>query len=780
MILTRVFAVALVVFAWPLILEGQNIPKICDIPAYMTKNCIDACLICDIDGFTGINNPDGQGQLPPGFCTSINHNVRWIAFMASTPELTLEVRAYNCRSGPGLEIGIFESLDCKNIQQVSNCDTDVRNGETVQLKFTKRIVEGQYYYLVIDGNQGDVCTYSVKVVEGSTKVSPLDKSGTISGELRSCQGNKSTYQVSPIKGATWHFWYLNGKAIGSGMQKEIEWSQPGTYQLCAQAVNACDDAPPNCIEVLVSPSTRQTIQTFICKGQTYTVGSTTFSTPGKHTVTLKNSHGCDSIVELDLSIADDTITFHELRLCEGDTIQLGNKSYSKPGIYLDTLKNKYGCDSIVDITIAAVRCLIHAHVYSENSKCYGESTGKLHLFLTDGTPPFFYYYENLNDPKINGVGQINQLNQQISISDLPTGDYRITISDFLGNQRHVVVKILEPPLITYALEMPPSAPFTLLCNGDANAFLKVNIQGGTPPYQYYWAHGDNTPEVYNLGAGKYELIVRDKNECPISIKAEITEPPKMQFNIAQKNPSCDGKEGGSISILDVEGGVPPYKFTINGGPAQNQWHFGDLGPGHYAVTMYDANRCSKDSTVFIKQPALLELAKIQDYLIELGDNIQLNVRYNRLPSSMYWYPADSLSCLDCVDPLANPTNDTYYTLYGLSEDGCRDSVKIHVRVLKSKKIWAPNVFSPNGDGINDRFKIYGNKQLLAIRRLQIYSRWGELVFEEFDTDIHSQHAGWDGTFRGRPMNPGVFAFIADLLFVDNTYQTVSGDFTLVK
>ena len=125
---------------------------ICGNPALMTPTCQEACIICDIDGFTGRNSSFLKGVAPPGFCTGTVHNIQWIAFIAGTVDLTLEVTVSNCNSGAGLEIGIYKSNDCKTFQLVSECDGDVRENTTRIFKNTVPLIVGQHYYFVIDGN----------------------------------------------------------------------------------------------------------------------------------------------------------------------------------------------------------------------------------------------------------------------------------------------------------------------------------------------------------------------------------------------------------------------------------------------------------------------------------------------------------------------------------------------------------------------------------------------------------------------------------------------------
>ncbi|MEM9836029.1 MAG: hypothetical protein AAF828_05980, partial [Bacteroidota bacterium] len=89
-------------------------PESCAGNPEMTTDCRDACIICDIDGFTGRNTGNASGTLPPGFCTFITHNPRWIAFIAGSENLTIRIDVSNCILGDGLEIGIYSGDDCNN------------------------------------------------------------------------------------------------------------------------------------------------------------------------------------------------------------------------------------------------------------------------------------------------------------------------------------------------------------------------------------------------------------------------------------------------------------------------------------------------------------------------------------------------------------------------------------------------------------------------------------------------------------------------------------------
>ncbi|MEL6970330.1 MAG: gliding motility-associated C-terminal domain-containing protein, partial [Bacteroidota bacterium] len=89
-------------------------------------------------------------------------------------------------------------------------------------------------------------------------------------------------------------------------------------------------------------------------------------------------------------------------------------------------------------------------------------------------------------------------------------------------------------------------------------------------------------------------------------------------------------------------------------------------------------------------------------------------------------------------------------------------------------------FSPNRDGVNDGFTVFGGPGLQEIESLRIFSRWGELVFERNNIFPNDESLGWDGLFNGELVNPGVFVYIAELRFVDQEVIQAEGDVTVLR
>jgi len=90
-------------------------------------------------------------------------------------------------------------------------------------------------------------------------------------------------------------------------------------------------------------------------------------------------------------------------------------------------------------------------------------------------------------------------------------------------------------------------------------------------------------------------------------------------------------------------------------------------------------------------------------------------------------------------------------------------------------VYVPNIFSPNDDGDNDVFNAFSN--VAETMTIQIFDRWGGLVYEESGSRL----SGWDGTWRGKPVVVGVYTYLLQVKpFFESTYQKFSGTITVIR
>jgi gliding motility-associated-like protein len=260
----------------------------------------------------------------------------------------------------------------------------------------------------------------------------------------------------------------------------------------------------------------------------------------------------------------------------------------------------------------------------------------------------------------------------------------------------------------------------------------------------------------------------------------LAQPEPLVLNPSFINPGCEGFDTGIISAESVTGGVPPYQYSLSGGNFTSAGIYPGLTGGPWSLTVMDSNHCT-DDTLAVLVAAEIPVAEAgEDVNLPLGCPHQLQAFSTVTPAIISWTNSGSLSCSDCLNPVAMPFNTTEYTLEVTSGDGCVARDSLTVRVIKDRNIYAPNVFSPNNDGLNDYFNLYTDKGARQIRYLGIYSRWGELVFEKFNFQPNELSEGWDGLFEGRVMPPGVFVWTAEVEYLDDEVVRIQGDVTIVR
>jgi gliding motility-associated-like protein len=251
-------------------------------------------------------------------------------------------------------------------------------------------------------------------------------------------------------------------------------------------------------------------------------------------------------------------------------------------------------------------------------------------------------------------------------------------------------------------------------------------------------------------------------------------------------PSCDDSNTGIIEVNAVEGGAPPYLYTLGGhdGPFTTEPVFDGLSPGTYLLTIEDIAGCQWDTTLVVNElPPVEVFVSARTDKIDWGDFVQLNGQTSlsdELIDSLFWSPGNNLSCVNCYDPIADPDTTKTYTFTVIDTLGCQGRASLTIIVDRTKGVYIPDAFSPNGDGDNDYFTIYGGPNVELIEELKIFDRWGEMVFvaEEFLPNV--PQFGWDGWFRNKPMNAAVFAFFTRVRFKDGSTQIYKGDLTLVR
>ncbi len=764
----------------PILAYTQPIP--CADPPMMTSFCKDACIICDIDGFTGRNNSQGVGEAPDDFCTTVLHNGQWIGFIAGTPKLVIRLDVSNCISRNGLEVGLYEGINCDNFRQVSFCDTRV---ETSQTFTAEDLTIGQYYYLIMDGSGGNVCDWTFTVLEGDTRVAPLETSGNIFGNFESCPGVEKTFVLDKPVGATEFLWEVNGvNQFNNDSVFITSFPENGVYNICATAFNVCNAAPPTCQQVVVrSIPTTDLGKQVICLGDNFEVNDSILTQTDFYEFHIILENGCDSIVLVDLEVFEPTFTdFGRVNICSGDALPIGDKLFSETGFYTEVLTNEVGCDSTVTLDLFTVECNIEGSATPTTAICHGEASGSIDFFITNGSPPFDYRWESI-DKTTNGMGRVDNLNTPITIPSLSATTYLITITDDFSELENVEIlfgEVPQPPKLTTELITSDYNGYTNACHNSEDGWIKALPTGGMPPYQFDWNTAATQNEIISLAEGNYTVSIQDDLGCVRETSVLLEGPPPIELQGNYINSTCESLTSGKILLQTIGGGVAPYQYSLSGQSFQEEPNFENLGVGSYSLFAIDENNCVAVDTGRLTAPVIPVIDLGEDKSIELADGIFLVPNTFTGADSIVWRPDPGLSCYDCKRAFADPVNPTTYFVSGTSADNCTTTDSIRINVLKVYDVYAPNVFSPNSDGINDSFYLFGGPEVQAISSFRIFSRWGDLIYEQPTMVPNDGQFGWDGTWNGSDLTSGVFIWIADITFIDGVSLVYSGDVTILK
>jgi gliding motility-associated-like protein len=299
----------------------------------------------------------------------------------------------------------------------------------------------------------------------------------------------------------------------------------------------------------------------------------------------------------------------------------------------------------------------------------------------------------------------------------------------------------EPPVVL-SYVFPPS------CDKGNDGKISLDIQS----YEYFtleWEDGSTSPVRENLIPGLYNYTIQYGKNCFVSGTANVTGSPRLNLFTTVTNPLCQDINSGSIIINNVQNATSPYFFSLNGSSFTQNNSFTRLPPGQYEIVINDAKGCSSSTLFTLNEPKDIDVSLPDTVIKPLGVPITLApVITNPEPSDKYsWFPATGLSCSECLETVVESDVSREYLFTAENSDRCTDSAMVFVKVLELPKIWLPEAFTPNNDGVNDRLFPMSDDSQLKIVRFQVFNRWGNTVFLRSDFLINDQQNGWDGQFN---------------------------------
>nr|MBS0036740.1 gliding motility-associated C-terminal domain-containing protein [Saprospiraceae bacterium] len=234
----------------------------------------------------------------------------------------------------------------------------------------------------------------------------------------------------------------------------------------------------------------------------------------------------------------------------------------------------------------------------------------------------------------------------------------------------------------------------------------------------------------------------------------------------------------------VEGGTPPISVSFNGEQTE-QSVFPNLSAGSYTLEFIDQNGCEFDTTVVLVDPDPLTVDLGANLTIAPGEEVVIEANVNIDPDqiqSIFWTINGELACDPCEElqlPFTGENNATV-EITVIDINGCEASDRLQINIIVERNVYIPNAFSPNEDGINDRFLVYGDEFVEEVEEIMIFDRWGTKVFERRNIPLNDPDFGWNGIYRDSKLNPAVFVYYIRVRFTDGVTEDFSGDLILVE
>jgi subtilisin-like proprotein convertase family protein len=446
------------------------------------------------------------------------------------------------------------------------------------------------------------------------------------------------------------------------------------------------------------------------------------------------------------------------------------------GDYTLTVTDAQGCsgEAVYSLSQPAE---ITATAIIDDTDCFGSADGQINIQITTqggGFPIDSYQWD------ANANNQISQI-----ATDLALGNYLVTITDNTNCSTVTSFEIKQPTPIeaSFVVEDNP-------CFNDNIGTISTTTNGGSPEYSYEWTNTDTVnifsstdQNLTDLFANAYSVMITDGNGCTQIEVVNLNSPAALWAIIDADSVTCYDDQDGSLYI-EAQGGMGSYQYSLDGDNFSATNNFLGLEVGNYATYIEDRNGCTATISALVEGPEELTVDLGDNITINLGETANLNAIVSPAGNYFYtWSPEDSLTCatVDC------PSTDVYglffQSTYQVSiedEFGCQAEDFINIFINKFRRVFVPTGFSPFTGNENDLLRTHGDEGTI-VKSFKVYDRWGESVYENnIPYGINETGIGWDGTFKGKIMNPAVFVWSLEVEYIDGEGDVLKGQTTLVR
>jgi gliding motility-associated-like protein len=353
------------------------------------------------------------------------------------------------------------------------------------------------------------------------------------------------------------------------------------------------------------------------------------------------------------------------------------------------------------------------------------------------------------------------------------GDYFVTVTHEASGC------MAEGQVNIQALQDPPglsTMQFGALGCGPDSVLLAATVSGSTN-FEGVWNGPQILSDPNELGvwvgeAGTYWFeVIDEQSGCTNSDTLEVSPAEAVEFAL-DLHPVCPDEQNGAITIVPASG-LAPYTYILDGNTMQDTSVFSGLSPGTYLVEVVDANGCVGVQSITLETfPAIsLSLEEQHDFCGAEGVELDLPLPVDSSQVTINWSDGQ-------MGPIFYSDQAGMYSVTVVSPCQVESADFELVDLAEGEgEVQIPNIFTPDGDGVNDQFKVLFEGTILDYE-MRIFNRWGQEVFSSSDPD-----QGWDGNRAGNsfPMDTYVWKLSMQLEGCAGPIQVErSGEVTLLR
>ncbi len=573
---------------------------------------------------------------------------------------------------------------------------------------------GQYYVTVTDSHN---CTAvsSVTVVGQSSPLTANFSTANVNNV--DCHGNSNGSAMVSVAGGTPMYQYLwntvpvQTNVMATGLSA-------GNYSVTITDANLCTASAEVAIAqpALLQVSTSSTSAN--CGGMGGSVNANAVGGTGQYSYSWTNG--------------------------AGQTFTGVNLNNVMPSTYYLTVTDINGCTASNSANVERIGNIAAViNIINQPGCGSAQNNGALEVLPQSGIAPFSYQWSNGSNMR--------------TANNLSSGTYSVTITDAWGCTANANSTIEQGT----SIEISVSSTNTR-CYDSNDGSANVVVLNGVAPYTYSWSNGSNQPSLQNIAAGQYMVTVTGADMCTQVATITITNPERLVLETNVTQITCYGKDDGSIT-LSATGGSQPYSFSI--GTNQNTFvgnYANNLYEGIYNVEVTDVAGCYVSNLVQLVEPDKFNVSYMVTMPSCSGNNdgsIEISATGGTAP---YMYGWDTFYS---DVPLLTGLREGHYEVMVIDANQCSYSVgNIEIIDNAGDCISIPNVFTPNGDGINDQW-IIENIEIFPDATIYVFNRWGQMLYKGRGSD-----EPWDGTYNGKYVPAGTYLYIVDLYQKTEAYE----------